>query len=48
MERREFISKERLKGFLMAPWSVFWPGKGCKTVEETYFKSIDLAAKAFN
>ena len=44
---RQHISKEGLKGFLMAPWSVFWPGKGCKSVEETYFKSIDLAAKAF-
>jgi len=43
---RQHISKDRLKGFLMAPWATFWPGKGCKTVEETYVKSIDLMTAA--
>ena len=43
---RERLSKERLKGFLMAPWSSAWPAKGCKSVQESYFKSINLAKAA--
>lgn len=41
---RAHISKERLKGFLMAPWCAYGPSKGCKTVRESYEKSIDLMA----
>jgi hypothetical protein len=43
---RQRISKDRLKGFLMAPWSSGWPAKGCKTVEQSYHKSIDLVRAA--
>ena len=43
---RARLSQDRLKGFLMAPWCCFRPGKGCKTVEETYCRSIDIAMSA--
>jgi hypothetical protein len=43
---RERLSKDRLKGFLMEPWSSAWPAKGCKTNEQSYHKSIDLVRAA--
>ena len=43
---RERLSPARLKGFLMAPWCCNSPGKRCRTIEEAYGRSIDIAAAA--
>ncbi len=45
---RQKLSPHKLKGFLMAPWSSGWPTKGCKTITESYLKSIDLVIAAKN